>query len=88
MITRTEISDNVKRDLVRIWKEENKFILLISDKDLIDMITLKEDDNEPEKIIEKLIFDFRRSLDLFKNISFFCFTQNYLGKIQNKQGIP
>lgn len=63
LLCRENPSAGAIKETGRIWRESGKLIVTLTDEDLIDMIKLKENEDEPEKIIERKIFDFRTSLD-------------------------
>lgn len=63
LLCRENPSVGAIKEAGRIWRESGKLIVMLTDEDLIDMIKLKENKDEPEKIIERKIFDFRTSLD-------------------------
>lgn len=63
ILARDEVSTEVKHEIARIWRENDKLIVVITDNQIMNMIKMKSVGDEPEKLIEKAIFDFRRSLD-------------------------
>jgi len=56
-------SESAIHEAKRLWREDEKFIVVLTDDDLITMIRLKENGDEPEKIVEQKAFDLRISLD-------------------------
>ena len=63
LLSRDKPETNVLYEVERIWKEEDKLMVLLTDDDLINMIKLKQSGDEPEKLIENWIFKFRSKLD-------------------------
>ena len=60
---RENSSDSAIKAVERHWDDHDKLIIILTDNDLIDMIKLKENGDEPEQIIEKKFFDLMRTLD-------------------------
>ena len=63
LMSRDKPEGNVLHEVERIWKEDGKLIVVLTDDDLVDMIKMKQSGDEPEKLIESWIFRFRSSLD-------------------------
>lgn len=60
LLTREKPSDHVIEQLLEVWKEkEKKLFVILDDEDLIEMITLKTEEKEPETLIDKRIFEYR-----------------------------
>ena len=63
IITREGLNESAVKEQKRLWKEDNKMIICLEDKDLIKMILLKNNGHEPEIIIDDKIRTLRRSLE-------------------------
>ncbi len=62
IVTRKGLHANAIRAQENIWKDEDKMILCMNDEQLKKMIELKENEEEPWKVIDSLIRDFLSSL--------------------------
>jgi len=63
ILTRVSPSSSAIKEMKRLWVEENKLILCLTDAHLIQMLKLKEQGKEPEMVIDKSIHEFLRSLE-------------------------
>lgn len=62
IVTRKGLSEGARTEQRRFWMEEDKLILCLTDEDLLKMIRLKEDDDDPAKVIDDHYRKFRTSL--------------------------
>ena len=61
--TRSEIQNSAKTALLGQWLHYKKMIVCLSDQDLINMLLLKEEGNDPNLIIKEKITSFRKGID-------------------------
>jgi len=57
ILSRSAPSKHVIKQILRIWKEAGKLIIVLSDQDVVNMIKLKANNDDPEKILDKKIFE-------------------------------
>lgn len=62
ILTRKGLSKGAIAEQKRLWVEDEKLILCLTDEDLIKMLELKEHKEEPSKVIDEAVRSFRRSL--------------------------
>jgi hypothetical protein len=62
IVSRHGFSDAAKREQKRLWLEDGKMILSLTDRDLENMLTLKEAGDAPSKVIDNAIRLFRQSI--------------------------
>jgi hypothetical protein len=62
IICRKGLSEPAKREQERLWIQEGKMILALTDDDLVDMLRLREAGDDPLKVIDNAIMLFRQSL--------------------------
>lgn len=61
--TRREIQNSAKTALLGQWLHYRKMIVCLTDQDLINMLLLKEEGNDPNLIIKEKITSFRKGID-------------------------
>jgi len=59
--SRKGLSKNGKKVQRDLWIESNQLIVCLTEEDLVKMLELKEEDDEPWKVIDKLMKDFHNS---------------------------
>jgi hypothetical protein len=59
---RKGLSDSARQEQTRLWMEDEKMILSLTDVDMINMLALKEANDDPSKVIDKAIRSFRQSI--------------------------
>lgn len=62
ILTRKGLSQGAIAEQKRLWVEDDKMILCLNDEDLTKMVELKEQKEEPSKVIDDAIRSFRQSL--------------------------
>jgi hypothetical protein len=62
IVSRKGLSESAKQEQMRLWMEEEKMILCLTDGDMINMMSLKEADDDPSKVIDNAIRLFRQSI--------------------------
>jgi hypothetical protein len=62
VVTRKGLSNNGIKSQENIWKSDGKMLLCMDDKDITKMLQLKNDGDEPWKVIDKNMRDFMTSL--------------------------
>lgn len=63
LITRTNIKENVWYEVKRLWKEDDKMIIVLNENELKKMIELKQDNTDPERYLDQRLFKFRSELE-------------------------
>lgn len=62
IISRNGLGTGAIKEQERLWKEEGKMIICLNDEDLAKMIELKDNGEDPSKVIDKKIRGFREKL--------------------------
>jgi hypothetical protein len=62
IVCRKGLSEPAKQEQARLWMEDEKMILSLTDDDMISMLTLKEANDDPSKVIDNAIRLFRQSI--------------------------
>ena len=63
LISRVDIGSRAKKELERLFTENNKMIIPLTDSDLIEMLRNKKQGREPELVIDTKHREFRERLD-------------------------
>jgi hypothetical protein len=62
IICRKGLSESAKHEQTRLWMEDEKMILSLTDDDMTNMLALKEAGDDPSKVIDNAIRLFRQSI--------------------------
>lgn len=62
VISRCQISEGAKAEQKKLWVEDDKMILCLSDDDLLKMLELKEKGDDPAKVLDDALRKFRLSI--------------------------
>ncbi len=62
IITRNNLDESGKKEQEDRWLVHNELVICLSDEDIIEMIRLKLAGQEPEKVINRKIFELRKGL--------------------------
>jgi hypothetical protein len=63
ILSRYPASESAIKEAKLRWRDDEKMIICLDDEELENMIQLKDNNNDPEKLVEKKIFDFLASLE-------------------------
>jgi hypothetical protein len=63
LVTRKGLSNSAKKEQERLWLEDDKMIICLSDEDLIKMINLRDGGQDAEMVLDDKIFQLRMSLE-------------------------
>jgi len=63
MFSRLEPTESAIKEVKRLWRDDKKLILCLTDAHLIKMLELKEKNKEPEIVIDNAIHEFLRVLE-------------------------
>lgn len=62
IVARKGLSESAKEEQKRLWMEDGKMILCLTDDDMLNMMSLKEAGDNPSKVIDNAIRLFRQSI--------------------------
>lgn len=62
ILSRHDPSDSAKKEMVRLWRDEQKLILCLNDADIERMVSLKENSQDPELVVDNIRRKFLESL--------------------------
>ena len=63
ILNRIAPSKQVIKQILEIWKKDGKLVIVLSDQDVINMVKLKANNDDPEKILDKKIFELLKLIE-------------------------
>lgn len=63
ILTRESPSQSALKEITRLWNDEEKMIVCLNDEEIITMLKMKENEDEPEKLLERKILQFLTEIE-------------------------